>query len=220
MGKAHYVLLGLFVLMLISCDISKGREDGGTSNQDLALPQNGNGHSGDIAVSSEDLPIDSDGDFISDSLEKKIGTDPNVADFPRIFISQVNFLESGGRVKKEERGVLNSYPLLLTQRYENPIDLESKYGHIRNKVLRLQFKKIIDPQYLPSDDELATQYDDDLFLVGNWSDSQFFPFLEKLMNDGMEHVGESGRITSIFKVGFKDIVNITEITNELIGSDK
>lgn len=158
---------------------------------------------------------DSDNDGISDELEKKMGTNPFIADIPKISIGLVSDISIGAIFKPQmESLVENKFSMLTQEFYE--ID-STKGGDLETlKVLR---KKIVKNQYNHlrniKADKLDIITNDDLRsnILSSWSDDQYYPFMDTLPGQDKIFENDSGKFIANLKIKITNATNVTEISN-------
>ena len=156
--------------------------------------------------------LDSDNDGISDSLEKTMGTNPNVADIPKISIGLVQEISIGAIFKN----LLGTNQFSMLKQTFSEVDAKKGDDLDFLKVLR---KKIIINQYnyLRNIKAQITDIiiDEDLRsnILSSWTDELYYPFLESIQNISKDLDNDSGKFTTSFKIKISNALNVTEISD-------
>jgi hypothetical protein len=198
----NYKIIGVTLfIILTSCSIKSKQKPNNTSNlleERKALPDS-----------------DSDNDGISDVLERQTGTNPFIADIPKISISFVQDISIGAIFKTQDNfSTSNKFSTLSQEFFETE---STKAGNVDSlKILR---KKIVRNQYnhlrniktekvdLINNEDLRTN------ILSSWSDSQFYPFLDSIVNLDDREDNVSGKFSANFKIQIRDAKNVSDLSN-------
>ncbi|MBC7540158.1 MAG: hypothetical protein H7281_15140 [Bacteriovorax sp.] len=199
MKKSKILIASLF-LLLTSCSVK--------SKSSSVVATN--------TLESINVLPDSDFDGVPDEIELKLGTNPFVADIPKISIGLVQDVSIGAIFRLNKELLLGDYDFsILKQEFTETAD--QKGGDIDTlKVLR---RKVVINQYnhlrntktekldIITNDDLRTN------ILSSWTDDQYFPFINKLPKLENSIDNNSGKFLTNFKIRLSNIKNVTEISD-------
>jgi len=196
--RAQLLFLGL-VILFSSCSIKKNEE------VDSVLKQ----------LDSLQVASDSDNDGISDSLEFATGTNPSIADIPKLSIGLVKDISISAIFNPISVKQLKNQFLTLKQEFSEIDDV--KGGDIDFlKVLR---KKVVINQYnhlrnvKSEKSDIITTEDLRANILSNWEDTPYYGFMNSLPEDDNVTENNSGKFISNFRVKLTNVKNVTEISD-------
>lgn len=196
--KCHLLFLGLLIIVS-SCSIKKKEDPNSFTKQ----------------LDSLKAAPDSDNDGISDGLENAMGTNPLIADIPKLSIGLVKDISISAIFSPKNDFLLKNRFLTLKQEYLEIDDI--KGGDIDFlKVLR---RKVVINQYnhlrnvKTEKNDIITTEDLRANVLSNWEDSLYFGFMDSLPEDGEISENSSGKFISNFRVKITNIKNVTEISD-------
>ena len=201
--KYQLLFLGLSII-LSSCSIKK-KEDPYSNNKQLDF------------LKSEP---DSDNDGISDALESATGTNPLIADIPKLSIGLVKDISISAIFNSQVKTSLKNKFSTLKQEFTE-ID-DNKGGDIDFlKVLR---RKVVINQYnhlrnvRTEKNDIITTEDLRANILSNWQDSLYYEYMDSLPEDDNLSENNSGKFISNFRVKITNIKNVTEISDIAVKS--
>jgi hypothetical protein len=159
---------------------------------------------------------DSDNDGIPDEIEKKNGTNPYIADIPKISIGLVQDISIGAIFKMTLNNLLGSNEFAILRQEFSEIDA-NKGGDLDSlKVLR---RKVIINQYNHLRNVKAQKQDiitnDDLRtnILSSWTDDLYYPFMDSIFESDKIQDNDSGKFTTNLKIKISNALNVTEISD-------
>jgi hypothetical protein len=189
----------LMTMILTSCSIKKKIDPNLFSNQLEALK----------------IAVDSDNDGISDELERRMGTNPLIADIPKISVGFVKDI-SIGAIFNPSVSFLGVDRFSLLRQEFNEID-SSRGGDI--ELLQVLRKKVVKNQYNHLRNIKAEKIDvitnDDLrtSILSSWTDELYYPYMDILSTmDGSSDNG-SGKFIANLKIKISNAINVSEISD-------
>jgi hypothetical protein len=158
---------------------------------------------------------DSDNDGISDEIESQTGTNPFIADIPRLSIGLVRDIEIGAIFRVDKENFLGSDFLFLKQEFTETSD---EGGGDLNflKVLR---KKVVINQYnhlrnvKTEKSDIIVNEDLRANILSSWDDGPFYKFLNDLPEKDRTMENTSGKFLANFKIELNDLKNVTEVSD-------
>jgi len=190
----------IFVLLASSCSIKKDQSKVNATTNILSIEE----------------MVDSDGDGVPDSIELQRGTNPYIADIPRIRVSSVSEISVGATFRSSEDG--NSYiskDILLPQKIAETGDTSGAdrdyLKALRKKVLSNQVAQIrnidADKEDLITNEDLRTS------ILSNWENEVFYKTLDSLLRINSPLDNETGKVSMSFKIKLNDTLGVTEVSN-------
>ena len=193
------VTSALVIVIITGCSLQKEEH----------TPANSDSKGNHKAITKQ---IDSDGDGVFD------GKDPNpyVADIPKINIHNVQSVEMGFSFKNDNNRSSDEYVSLvnsLDESNERTIPLKFD-ARAREKILALQYNKIVDPGLVPNKKTTVDTKDFDFFILSNWRDQNYFQIEDYLnKNSGRESRENAGQLLTKFRLNLENLSGISEISN-------
>lgn len=207
-GRFSVICFTLGFLLLVGCSIKKN------------TPELTVGGSHEIAL--EDV-IDSDSDGVSDILESQTGTNPFIADIPKISIALVQDIAIGAifktqfenQFKTKSEFQLQSRFSMLKQEFsevqgEKGGDLET-LKVLRKKVIKNQYNHLRNVKSEKSD--IITNEDLRSNILSSWTDDLYYPFIDTIQFIDTSNDNDSGKFVTNLKVKISNALNVTEISD-------
>lgn len=201
LGKVNYsqVVLLVISIMLFSCSIKKKDTPKSSTN------------------SIEELKVkpDSDNDGISDELESLTGTNPLIADIPRLSIGLVRDISIGALFRPEVDNFSSNQFKFLKQEFA---EVDNDRGGDLN-FLKVLTKKIVINQYnhlrniKAEKSDVITNEDLRSNILSGWDDARYYLFLDDLLGVGSISENDSGKFITNFKVYLDNLKNVTEVSD-------
>jgi hypothetical protein len=185
---------------LSSCSIKKNQSKDSASGNTLSIEE----------------MLDSDGDGVPDSIEIQRGTNPLVADIPRIKVSSVSEVSIEGTFRSaEDESSYTSKDILLPQKFAETGDTTGAdrdyLKALRKKVLANQVAQIkntdADKEDLITNEDLRTS------ILSNWENETYYKILDSLLKIGTPIDNETGKVSMSFKIKLNDTVGVSEVSN-------
>jgi len=198
-GKALLITTLLSTSLFFSCSIKKDTQ----SEANISI-----------------LPIeemqDSDGDGVPDKIENERGTNPFIADIPRIKVSYVSDVSMSGtfRTISDENNYI-SKEIVLPQLFPQTggsVSLERDYYKaLRSKVLANQVAQIKNIE--AEKEDLITNEDLRTNILSSWENEKYYNSLESLLEIDGPINNESGKVSFNFKIKVTETTGVSDISN-------
>lgn len=201
-GGKYSCLVVIILLSLASCSIKKNKSDSAEGSKG-------------VSVLSIDQMKDSDGDGIPDEIENKNGTNPFVADIPKISVSLVQDISIGAIFKLPSNLLADNRFSMLRQEF---VETDSNKGGdldllkvLRRKVVKNQYNHLrnikAEKTDVISNDDLRTN------ILSFWSDDSYYPFVDSLPSIDSINDNDSGKFVANFKVKIESASDVSEISD-------
>jgi hypothetical protein len=153
---------------------------------------------------------------VPDSLEVILGTNPIIADIPKISIGFVQDISIGAIFKTQLDSLNKNAFSILKQEFS---DVETNKGGdldslkvLRKKVLINQYNHLRNIKAEKADiitnDDLRTN------ILSSWPDETYYAFLDSLPTIDKNSDNDSGKFTTNLKIKLSNIKNVNSMTNE------
>lgn len=199
-SNMNIFLVTTIVLLVSACSIKKDQSKTNSVTNTLSIEE----------------MTDSDGDGVPDSIELQRGTNPYIADIPRIRVSSVSEVAIGGTFRSsEEKNSYVSKDILLPQKFAETGDTTGAdrdyLKALRKKVLANQVAQIrnieADKEDLITNEDLRTS------ILSNWENEVFYKTLDSLLRINSPLDNETGKVSMSFKIKLNDTLGVSEVSN-------
>lgn len=159
--------------------------------------------------------LDSDGDGIPDSYENSRGTNPYIADIPRIKVSSVSTVSMSGTFRSPDEEEYVSKEIVLPQKFAEAGDIDRANKDylktLRRKILANQSAQI---KNIEADKEdVITNEDLRASILSSWENGAYYDALNESVSINDKYANESGKVNMSFKIKAIDTKGVSEISN-------
>lgn len=159
--------------------------------------------------------LDSDGDGIPDNYETSRGTNPYIADIPRLKVANVSTVSIGGTFREPDQEEYISKEIILPQKYAETGDIERANKDylkaLRRKILSNQASQI---KNIEADKEdVVTNEDLRASILSSWENKAYYDALNDTASINDQYANESGKVSLAFKIKATDTTGVSEISN-------